>query len=197
MDAGNGVAMPYKDAAAKRAWNRRDKAKNADRYRRYEARSLEKWRNERAPLCACGCRQRIRNRGCAYILSHSPPSPGGPLGIDRSTPASWRITIRSLYWAAGFLEGEGSFPIRATGCECVSASQVQRAPLDTLQSLFGGSVTLHRRNDPKRRRCKQIYNWRVTGPRARGLMLTLYSLMSPRRQAQITRPFFRLRVLAH
>lgn len=109
------------------------------------------------------------------------------------------MDIKDLYWAVGFLEGEGNFNYQAksymmkSGKLCnkgakypkfaVKASQVQREPLERLQKLFNGSIygpinKKHPNQNPQ-------YAWQVTGPRARGVMMTVYSLMSPKRKGQI------------
>ena len=90
------------------------------------------------------------------------------------------ITPRELEWAAGFLEGEGSF----TYYPCVSACQVQAYPLHRIARLFGGPVTYRA---PGRYQPQQsgYYRWAISGSNARGAMMTLYVLMSPRRKAQI------------
>ncbi len=80
-----------------------------------------------------------------------------------------------LYWAAGFLEGEGSF-LAHTGCCRVSANQVQRQPLERLAFLFGGSIRYHK---------NKIWVWRINGTWARGVMMTLFGLMSFKRKGQI------------
>ena len=85
--------------------------------------------------------------------------------------------LKELYWAAGFLEGEGCFG-HHNGYQYVDGSQKQEWPLRRLQKLFGGHIM-----------CKQkapfMYCWRVYGTRARGIVMTLYPLLSPRRQATI------------
>src|ERR1051325_120006 len=108
-------------------------------------------------------------------------------GIMRSyerqdTPrASTRPHVRDLEWASGFVEGEGNFG-RTPTSERVTVPQVQREPLDRLQRLFGGKILVQRERGPHN--SKQWY-WRVHGSRARGVMLTLYSLMSTKRREQI------------
>ena len=91
------------------------------------------------------------------------------------------IAIRDLEWAAGFLEGEGSFSggrwIR------IGAAQVQKWPLERLQRLFGGSIVPHHvKSTGKQQPCNQ---WRLTGHQAAAVMMTLFSLLSPRRKEQI------------
>jgi hypothetical protein len=56
----------------------------------------------------------------------------------------------------------------------VSAVQKQREPLERLRAMFGGTI-----------RSRPIHQWRASGKRALGVMLTLFVLMSPRRQGQI------------
>lgn len=92
----------------------------------------------------------------------------------------------NLHWSAGFLEGEGCFTICGTkGARTahVTATQVQKEPLERLLKFFGGSVLSHKgKRGPN---TQQAYRWQVSGARARGVALTLYPLMSPRRQARI------------
>ena len=94
--------------------------------------------------------------------------------------ASISPSSKDIYWAAGFLEGEGSF--RLARGTVITAPQVQREPLDRLQKMFGGTIAFRKRENPKH---SDIHIWSVCGSRARGVMMTLYSIMSPRRQEQI------------
>lgn len=104
-------------------------------------------------------------------------------GVPRDGAA---LTLARLAWTAGFLEGEGTFrhPRSKATTITVSASQVQREPLDRLQAAFGGSLYLKPRS--KRDRGVAIHVWTLTGVQAAGLSMTLYVLMSPRRRAQIS-----------
>ena len=112
-----------------------------------------------------------------------------PMGAESSkTPkATAHPKVRDIAWAAGFLEGEGAFYAERTGCERVQARQVQLQPLLRIQELFGGSLQLRKNN----RRgfglttAQPINEWRCSGSRARGIMMTLYPLLSPQRQQQI------------
>jgi hypothetical protein len=100
------------------------------------------------------------------------------------------ITARQIEWTAGFLEGEGSFgfyrPVRKdrrwrVGSLAIQATQVQKSPLEKLQSLFGGSLIFVSRPHPR----KNIWAWCIRGHQAAGVSMTLYSLMSTRRREQI------------
>lgn len=113
------------------------------------------------------------------------PKMGRPMGASGSSPheATVTPTTRDLYWAAGFLEGEGYFG-HTGGSEVVRAPQVNPEPVERLLKLFGGRVTLNKRKTPAGNDT-QYWVWQVSGARARGVMMTLYSLLSNKRQAQI------------
>ena len=97
--------------------------------------------------------------------------------------AAGHPTIRNLEWAAGFLEGEGYFGNEGRS-ERIHAAQTTREPLERLQSYFGGNIGMHRWK-PAKPSHNPTYAWRVFGARARGIMMTLYPLLSARRQKQI------------
>jgi len=90
---------------------------------------------------------------------------------------------RELGWLAGFLEGEGSFS-GPRGNTRVVAWQVQAEPLEHVQRLIGGKIRYLRRHTAKAAH-SDVHTWWITGPHARGVMMTVYSLMSPKRQGQI------------
>lgn len=81
-----------------------------------------------------------------------------------------------IRWAAGFIEGEGSFGYYGQTLR-VSASQNSTWPLEKLQTLFGGKIG--------QSKGRPAYKWWVTGATAHKAMIELRPLMSPRRQAQI------------
>ena len=94
------------------------------------------------------------------------------------------IDIGDLKWAAGFLEGEGSFYL-ATNSPLIEASQNQKWPLEKLNSIFGGRLHFQLRKGNR----NGTWVW-VLGMKRKdavALMMTLYILMSPRRQEQIKR----------
>jgi hypothetical protein len=100
------------------------------------------------------------------------------------------MRTHDLYWAAGFMEGEGSFMNQRNNVS-LSAVQVQREPLNRLHALFGGTICeCKKQND----RCSDYFKWQVTGSKAVGLAMTLFSLMSPRRKAQIEQALMKWRV---
>ncbi len=92
---------------------------------------------------------------------------------------------RDLYWAAGIWEGEGSCGRavqrpRAAGSEWVSVPQKDQWILERLRALFGGSVR------PYNKKTGQVlYRWLIAGARARGFLMSIYGVVSPRRQAEI------------
>ena len=90
-------------------------------------------------------------------------------------------SITALSWAAGFLEGEGCF-IASGASITVTASQVQREPLERLQLLFGGSLRCYTNNHGT-----LYHRWDLHGSYAIGVAFTLYTFMSPRRRERIRR----------
>ncbi len=97
-------------------------------------------------------------------------------------------TIRDLEWAAGFLEGEGCW-LRAgkAGFQSGAKQIATREPLDRLVALFGGAIyaVSHARNRSAGGKGKDGWEWRACGARGRGVAMTLYPLLSQRRQSQI------------
>ena len=89
-----------------------------------------------------------------------------------------KLTVADLQLLAGFLEGEGSFGQEYRRAR-VSANQVQRWPLDRCRQLLGGSICF----SPKSGK-NGLYCWHLTGVAGAGLMMTLYPLLSPKRQRQ-------------
>ncbi len=95
------------------------------------------------------------------------------------------MDIKELYWAAGFIEGEGCFrksSLRQS--TAVSVAQVQREPLERVQRLFGGNINGKdaAKYNPRASYC---YTWAVGGVAAVGIAMTLYPLMSTKRKRQI------------
>lgn len=92
--------------------------------------------------------------------------------------------LRELYWAAGFIEGEGYFGCskdmrgRNFASPKITVSQKSLEPLNRLSALFGKAGMY---------RCKRsgVTNWTLYGNRAIGVMMTLWPLMSERRREQI------------
>lgn len=92
------------------------------------------------------------------------------------------ISTLHLAWAAGFIEGEGSFSMTKGQSPKVTAAQVQKEPVERLRRLFGGNVT---RRFTKGFSSQPIWVWALTARRSIEVMMTLYVLMSPKRQLQI------------
>lgn len=96
------------------------------------------------------------------------------------------MTIRliDLYWAAGFLEGEGCFSPGGTNRDQphINASQVHKEPLEKLQRILGyGNITWRK----PRKNTNGCWIWTITGRKAAAVQMTLYSMLSSRRQAKI------------
>lgn len=111
--------------------------------------------------------------------------PSIPLGrMNGVQDPARRPTREQLFWIAGFFEGEAWFGRGRDHCARVTVNQVQKAPLNTLLDLLGGSLYHHPNPLPRQ---QDKHQWSAWGSRARGIMMTVYSLMSPRRQWQIRR----------
>lgn len=102
---------------------------------------------------------------------------------SKAPKATIRSNTRDLDWSSGFLEGEGSFSF--AGTEQCMATQRSKEPLLRLQRLFGGTVKPVYKVMRGRSRKRRYYIWYTCGARARGIVTTLYCLMSTRRKKQI------------
>jgi hypothetical protein len=91
-------------------------------------------------------------------------------------------TIRDIAWAAGLFEGEGC-AIYASQTTRLSVSQNDPWILETLALLFGGRI--QKRRSRNKLSDNAQWAWTVSGARARGVGMTIYPLLSPRRQAQM------------
>lgn len=103
---------------------------------------------------------------------------------SRVPKATKHPTVRDLEWAAGFLEGEGNFRGVSKGemTARVRCSQCNREPMDRIIAIFGGSLSFLPARTPNR---QAVFQWQLSGARARGVMLTLYPLMSQKRKQEI------------
>lgn len=91
------------------------------------------------------------------------------------------ISVKELYWAAGYIEGEGCFNIYKT-VPSIQVAQVQKQPQERLVSLFGGKLRLEPSRKPK---WNPAWKWKISNHKAVSIMMTLYPLLSPKRQAKI------------
>jgi hypothetical protein len=121
-------------------------------------------------------------------LGGSKLRPQNLLGWQKpNTPrATQKPTVKDIYWAAGFYEGEG-FATDTKTSQQISAVQVNKEPLERLQKHFGGTVRLQNRYAYTRPNSKPIWRWRICGPRARGFAMTIFTLLSKRRQEQLVK----------
>lgn len=103
-----------------------------------------------------------------------------------SKPPTERPTIRQIVWAAGIYEGEGSISRRKAMHKSivVQLSQKDGWLPARLVKYFGGQA-YHYKVAPSTCGNSPMWKWTLCGPRAWGFILTIYPLLSPRRQAQI------------
>lgn len=91
--------------------------------------------------------------------------------------ATREATAIDIAWAAGFLEGEGSFGCRRSkrgAYPSVTAPQVNKDPLLRLLAIFGGQIGWR----------ESIHVWYVSGERARWVVSLVYEHLSEKRKAQ-------------
>src|SRR4029077_13169376 len=95
------------------------------------------------------------------------------------------LNLKELYWLAGFLEGEGTFYwVKRGQRPLITAVQVQKQPLERIKATFGGAIRLRKRPSNSRNN-QDCYTWTLYNKNAVSLMMTLYCLMSHKRQGQI------------
>lgn len=88
------------------------------------------------------------------------------------------LSTFDIHWAAGFIDGEGHFGKKGRTIG-VTAAQKDEWHVRKLEDLFGGRVYQFTNKHG-------IYwRWDMYGSSAAALMMTLFSLMSPRRQERI------------
>jgi hypothetical protein len=108
--------------------------------------------------------------------------------IDPAKAATEHPTLRDITWAAGIFEGEGCAAkngIRSG--EFVGVTQKERWLCDRMRALFGGTVKVTKRKEAWRGdgKVSEYWHWSLSGARARGFMMTIYTFLSPRRKEQI------------
>ena len=99
-----------------------------------------------------------KNVRYGHLSAHLAPT-------EQATPNDFR-------WAAGFYEGEGNCNPGGT----VAVSQKDIWTLNRMRALFGGSIG---------GRKGRIFQWQLCGARGRGFLMSIYGLLSPRRQLQV------------
>jgi hypothetical protein len=98
-------------------------------------------------------------------------------------------TFKEICWAAEFWDGDGYCAPGARKATQVTVVQKDTWITEHFRSLFGGSVRSYEMGEHGRRR---LYSrWTLHGARARGFLLTIFLLVSPRRQEQIRRAIWR------
>lgn len=104
-------------------------------------------------------------------------------GKLRASLAPTEHAIRDdIIWAAGIFEGDGYCQAKTGRSTQVTVVQKDDWLPTRLRALFGGSVarydyTGYLAHNP-------CYRWTLYGARARGFLMSVYGLLSPRRQAQ-------------
>jgi len=98
--------------------------------------------------------------------------------LQASLAPTERPTTADFYWAAGLFEGEGHARQVRKGYPGEQAQLGQKDPevLYRVKALFGGNIYHYG---------SHCYLWNLSGARARGFLMSIYGLLSHRRQEQI------------
>ena len=121
-------------------------------------------------FCSKSCATSFRMTGTRFNYGKMKP------GLE----ATEHPTLRDIAWAAGIFEGEGYMTrARITSQHC-GVGQKDRWVCDRMKALFGGSIGERQMNG------SPFYEWHISGARARGFLMTMFSFLSPRRQEQVT-----------
>ncbi|HEY4761339.1 MAG TPA: hypothetical protein VIH42_12220 [Thermoguttaceae bacterium] len=92
------------------------------------------------------------------------------------------LNITDIYWLAGFMDGEACFSMWGK-TPSITIAQKEMWPLEKVHKLVGGKFYKFKNWGTNK---ETFYNsLHIHGKRAIGLMMTLYSLLSPRRQEKI------------
>lgn len=176
--------MPQKSVEARRLYQASWREKNRERVRAL----MRAWRAEHREYLREYARKRRldpihyehrrlymqnRRRKVQGLPPLDIPLPYRERGDHRATkvPSSQEIA-----WAAGIIEGEGSFTVSSENWVRVMVSQKDPEILFRLQEILGGTVSLrHVGGTPK---------WQCHGARARGVTMTIYKFLSQRRKTQ-------------
>ncbi len=145
-------------------------------------------------LCLCGCGQQAPRARKGYISSEG-------FRIRRGEHSRWVLNHdkRGLHpdvmpeagevevaWAAGIIEGEGSFGgSRTRGSIQIHVGQSDPWILHRLQALFGGHMFKVGGVRAGRFGVRDYWTWTITGCRARGLATAIEPYLSPRRLVQL------------
>ncbi len=88
-------------------------------------------------------------------------------------------TLKDIIWAAGLFEGEGYVGGSGARTQQCGVGQKDRWVVDRFRAFFGGSIGERQMNG------QPFYEWHISGARARGFLMTMFSFLSPRRQGQV------------
>lgn len=97
------------------------------------------------------------------------------------------VTTREISWLSGLLEGEGSFQLQSR-CPRIVLAMTDREVVSKVAGILSTSNTISSHlplDDFSHRGRKRLHYIRINGSIAAQWMMTLYTLMSARRQKQI------------
>ena len=110
-----------------------------------------------------------------------------PLGAMKAgLEATLKPTLLDIAWAAAIIEGEGHMARVGDGpkCEIVTVTQKNLWVLERFREFFGGRIYASPRLSGGR---AVVPMWYTTGARARGIILTVFTFLSPQKRQQAIR----------
>ncbi len=87
-----------------------------------------------------------------------------------------------IAWAAGLLEGEGSFYLRNDATAKIQCGMTDLDVLEKLQGIFGGKIYKQKIVNDK---WKQVWVWNLEGPKAFSAMLEIRPFLLKRRASKV------------
>lgn len=95
------------------------------------------------------------------------------------------ISTVDIAWAAGIIEGEGCFTRNSVGSPLVQVQMNDRDVIERLCNLFGTKMGGPYGPYGNEKATKPRYRFYTAGPRAIGIMFTLFTFMGQRRRDRI------------
>ena len=131
------------------------------------------WRNPKF----CG-------HGCVMVAINKKYKFGNRRNSKATTPAASQPSLQDIAWAAGIYEGEGHARFTGTLSNSTRVCVAQKDDwlLRRMQELFGGTIYRRRAVSPKNPHACDF--WYLSGSRARGFLMTIFTFLSPRRKTQ-------------
>lgn len=96
------------------------------------------------------------------------------------------VKLTDIYWVAGILEGEAHFGVTNAGTHpIIQLMMTDRDVVARVRDLLNKEAVVKWLEDRRKTNYKDLYRISIHGHHARGWLMTIYPLMSKRRQQKI------------